>query len=43
MAGAVEPNMFQIPLAALSTSTREMISAFLNPLKVIPTDEGFQR
>lgn len=43
MNGATEFNMFQIPLAALSTSTREIISVLLNPLKIIPTDEGLPR
>lgn len=35
--------MFQVPLAALHTATREVISALLNPLKVIPTDEDIPR
>jgi hypothetical protein len=43
MAGVVGHDMFQVPLAALSNSTREVISTLLNPLKVIPTDEGLPR
>jgi hypothetical protein len=43
MAGAVYPDMFQVPVAALHTATREVISTLLNPLKVIPTDEDIPR
>jgi hypothetical protein len=43
MAGVTDPDMFQVPIAALSSSTREFLSAHLNPLKVVPTDEGLLR
>jgi len=43
MAGVRDPDMFQVPIAALSSSTREFLSAHLNPLKVVPTDEGLLR
>jgi hypothetical protein len=43
MAGVTDPDMFQIPIAALCSSTRECLSAHLNPLKVVPTDEDLLR
>jgi hypothetical protein len=43
MAGVTDPDMFQVPIAALCSSTREFLSAHLNPLKVVPTDEGLLR
>lgn len=43
MASVVDPVMFEVPLAALCNSTREALSTHLNPLKVIPTDEGLLR
>jgi hypothetical protein len=43
MAGAEDPDMFQVPLAALHIATREVISTLMNPLKVIPTDENIPR
>jgi hypothetical protein len=43
MASVVDPDIYQVPLAALSNSTREALSTHLNPLKVLPTDEGLLR
>jgi hypothetical protein len=43
MACVEDPDMFEVPLAALHTATREVISELLNPLKVIPTDEDIPR
>jgi hypothetical protein len=43
MASVVDPDMFQVPVAALCNSTREVLSTHLNPLKVVPTDEGLLR
>jgi hypothetical protein len=43
MAGITDPDLFQVPIAALCSSTREFLSAHLNPLKVVPTDEGLLR
>lgn len=43
MAGTTDLDLFQIPLIALRTSTREIISILLNPIKVIPNDEGLPR
>jgi hypothetical protein len=43
MAGVTDSDMFQVPVSALCSSTREFLSAHLNPLKVVPTDEGLLR
>jgi hypothetical protein len=43
MASVVDTDVFQVPIAALCTSTREALSTHLNPLKVVPTDEGLLR
>ncbi|KAJ4435002.1 hypothetical protein ANN_23574 [Periplaneta americana] len=43
MAGIPDVDLFQIPLIALRTSTREIISTLLNPMKVIPNSEGLPR
>ncbi|PSN51656.1 hypothetical protein C0J52_09614 [Blattella germanica] len=43
MAGLADPDMFRIPVAALSTATRDKISTLLNPIKIIPTDDGLPR
>lgn len=43
MAGVTDPDMFQVPIIALCSCTREFLSAHLNPLKVVPTDEGLLR
>jgi hypothetical protein len=43
MASVVDHDMFQVPLTALCNPTREALSTHLNPLKVLPTDEGLLR
>ncbi|XP_069672076.1 myeloid differentiation primary response protein MyD88 [Periplaneta americana] len=43
MAGIPDVDLFQIPLIALRTSTREIVSTLLNPMKVIPNSEGLPR
>lgn len=43
MAGVTDADTFQVPVAALCSSTREFLSAHLNPPKVVPTDEGLLR
>ncbi|XP_049942704.1 myeloid differentiation primary response protein MyD88 [Schistocerca serialis cubense] len=43
MAGFEEPDLFQVSIKALKPSTQDMVCSLLNPLKVIPTDEGLPR